>query len=437
MNKIVTNKWFFLLIVIGLISVKFYYLYLSNLNDNYSNEVAYHGGADASHYLMIAKNIADFGVYSDTNSGIVSESATWRPPIWPFFLSFFLRFTANPLNLILLKSVFEVFVLGFILFKFKKYSNLKFFWLLPFCFLFIEPQYLKYSITFLSESLTAILILTLTVFFITLNKTKSSHIAIPVLAALVVLCHPVSIFFVCLLMVFYLIYNFRINKKKTFFHGFLFTVILLSWPCRNAITFNKGIYLTASQGATLAKGWNEKVSTEFTNSEGDLANEGLNLKYASPEMIKQSQGSILDLSRLYVLTTERFLKGISCEEMTKIAFKKLKSNFNPFPETPKPGTLETLSVFFRILYLIVFVQMIIRFFRKNKIDFNLIKDRIYLVVLSVYVGQCLMTVYVYTGLRFNAIYSLSLLFCFIYLNFNTLENILVKRHIVFKTNYLK
>jgi hypothetical protein len=150
------------------------------------------------------------------------------------------------------------------------------------------------------------------------------------------------------------------------------------------------------------------------------------LKYVDPKIVANSQNSILDLSHVYTLGTKNFIKGISFDEITKIAFKKLKSNFNPFPENPKPGTLETLSIFFRILYLVVFIQMIVRFFRKRKIDFDSLKDRIYLVILAVFVGQSIMSVYIYTGLRFNAVYSLSLLFCFIYLNMDLLMNKLNK-----------
>lgn len=422
MKNLIHKKRVLLLIVFGLISVKFYYLHLSNLNDNYSNEVAYGGGADASHYLMIGKNIADFNVYSDTNSEIVSEYATWRPPFWPFLLSLLVRFTTNPLFLILLKSVLEVFILGFLLLKFKKDASIKWIGLLPFGLLFVEPQYLKYSITFLSESLTAVLILALTVFFVSLKNEKKSHIAIPILAAFVVLCHPVSVFSIGLLMLIYLVYNWKTNRNKALFHGLMFSLIVFSWPCRNAVTFEKGFYLTSSQGATLAKGWNEKVATEFTNSEGDLADEGLNLKYVNPKIVANAQKSVLDLSHLYTVGTKNFISGISFQEITKIGLKKLKSNFNPFPETPKPGTLETAAIFFRILYLVVFGQMIFRFIRKRKFDCNSVQDRIFLVVLAIFVGQSIMSVYVYTGLRFNAIYSLSLLFCFLYLNTSYWKN---------------
>jgi hypothetical protein len=433
MNKMVNCKSIFLLIFISFVSVKFYYLQLLNSKNNFSNEATYQGGADAAHYLIIGKNIADFNVYSDTNSKITSESATWRPPLWPFVLSFLSRITSNPLYLVLLKSIVEVIIISLIIIKFKKDTSLKYISLLPFCLLFIEPQYLKYSITFLSESLTAILILALTLFFVSLHNSNRNHIAIPILAACVVLCHPVSLFFVGSLLLIYLIYNLKSNAVLALFHCLLFALIVFSWPCRNAIAFDKGFYLTASQGATFAKGWNEKVSTEFTNTDGDLADEGLNLKYVDPKIVSESKNSVLDLSQLYTLGTKNFINAIGFAEITKIAVKKLKSNFNPFPEKPKPGTLETASILFRILYLVVFIQMIIRFFRKDKIDFNSLKDRIYLVVLAIFIGQIIMSIYVYTGLRFNAIYSLALLFCFLCLNMNFWDNL--RTRIVFLKEY--
>lgn len=414
-----------LMIVVSLISVKFYYLYLSNLNAVYSNEIAYNNG-DSSHYLIIGKNISDFNVYSDTNSKRASENATWRPPFWPFVLSFLFKTTNNPLVLILLKSILEIGLIVMVLFAFKKNANLNFIHLLPFFIVFIEPQYLKYSISFLSESLTAILILVLVVIFISINNSKRLNIAIPILSSFVILCHPVSVFFVLSLFIIYIVFNLKTNFAVSLFHGLLFSLLVLAWPYRNYITFDKGIYLTASQGATFSKGWNEKVSTQFTNVDGDLADETLNLKFVETSLLSDSDYSILSLSKLYTIGTKKFIDGIPFQEKVNIGVKKLKSNFNPFPEKPKPGFLETLSIFFRILYLIVFLQLIYRFLRKDKIDFNLMKDRVYLVVLAVFIGQVAMSVYVYTGLRFNSIYSLTLLFCFVYLNNEFLNKIYKK-----------
>jgi hypothetical protein len=415
MKYLINKNWIILLVFIGLLSVKYYYLYLSNLNNTYSNDVVYNNG-DASHYLVIGKNIADFNVYSDTNSKTISESATWRPPFWPLVLSLFFKFTSSPFVLILLKSIFEMGLLLFALFKFKNISNLKLIYLVPFFLLLVEPQYLKYSITFLSESLTAILILLLTVFFISINKTKKQHIAIPILSALVILCQPVSVFFVLSLFIIYLLLNLKSNFLGTIGHGLLFSVLLLAWPFRNQVTFDKGFYMTASQGAALSKGWNEKVATQFTNVDGDLADEGLNLKFVDNNLLQNADNSVLTRSKLYSIGTINFIKSIGFKEKINIAFKKLKSNFNPFPEKSKPGFLETISIFFRMLYLFTFIQLIVRFFKKEKTNYNSTRDRVYLVVLAVFIGQIVMSVYVYTGLRFNSIYSLTMLFCFIYLN---------------------
>jgi hypothetical protein len=409
------KKWITILIAIGLISVKFYFLYLCDENDNFSNE-AIQSNFDASHYLTIGKNIADYNVYSDTNSKIVSEMATWRPPFWPYVLSILFKISTNFFILMVLKAILEVVLIALLLFKFKKDTAIKGIDILPFFIVFVEPQYLKYSMSFLSESLSSILILGLTIFFISFKKTKSYQFVIPILASMIILCHPVSIFFVISLFSIYLIIILRSNFAGVLLPGLLFLLLLLAWPYRNYLAFNKEFYLTASQGATFSKGWNEKVATQFTNVEGDLGDESLNLKYVDRELLIEPEISVLDLSRLYNEGTKKFIKGLSLEEKIRIALIKIKSNFNPFPEKPKQGFLETTSIFFRILYIIVFFQMIYRFLRKEKINFDLMKDRIYLVILAIFMGQAIMSVYVYTGIRFNSIYSLTLLFCFVYLN---------------------
>jgi len=200
--------------------------------------------------------------------------------------------------------------------------------------------------------------------------------------------------------------------------------MVLAWPIRNHLTFNKGVYLTASQGATFSKGWNEKVSTEFTNVDGDLANEAMNLKYVDSTLINDVNHSIIKLSKVYTAGTRNFINQISFGKKLKIVFKKLKSNFNPFPEKPKPGTLELLSIVFRIVYLIVLIQLILRFFQKKRFSFNSNKDKAYLIVIAVFIGQILMSSYIYTGLRFNAIYSLTMLCCFIIINLKTINSML-------------
>ena len=402
-------------LIIGFILlVKGYFLYSTFQNGDFSEATITKSG-DAGHYFKIAKNISEFHSYSDNHSAIANESATWRPPVWPFTLSLFFYLTSNPLSLLVLKVIFETLILVSLIGYFsrkQKYSLLLTSFLL---LILIEPQYLKYSATFLSESFTAVLALLLTLLFLGLRKDQTYHVYIPIIAGLTVLCHPVSVFFVVTLFGIYLLLNIRNHLRKCITHGILFSLIVLSWPIRNAVVFDQGIYLTASQGATFAKGWNEKVLTDFTNVDGDLADEGLNLKYADTTELATNNG-VLVYSRLYQNGTWHYLKSLPFTVQLKMAFKKLKSNFNPFPEKPKAGFFESLSIGFRMLYLVVFVQLLLRIISRKKPDFTSLRDKAFLVVFAVLLGQTLMSIYIYTGFRFNSVYSLTMLFCFLIIN---------------------
>lgn len=175
------------------------------------------------------------------------------------------------------------------------------------------------------------------------------------------------------------------------------------------MTFHKGYYLTASQGATFSKGWNDGVAANFTNTTGDLANEGENLKYldyGKPFPVE----SPVDLSKLYKESTMLFIKRSSADELFSIALRKLKSNFNPFPELPKPGILEKLGIVARMLWLMNFALLFVYVIKFRKTA-SVATQRIFTIIFAILVGQTLMSVYIYTGLRFNSIYSLVSLCC--------------------------
>ena len=422
-KKSIINFTFIILLIL-VVSVRIYYIHQLNVQNGYST-VKMHNNGDASHYLQIAKNIANFNVFSDNNSIVASESASWRAPFWPFILSFIFYISENLLILIILKSILELVLFLSALYFFKRIFNYDLLFILPFLLLLIEPQYLKYSITFLSESLTSILILILTIVFITLNKIKSFNVLVPLLCGIIVLTHPVSIFFITTVFCLYILLNFKVNLKKTIFHGILFIAIIFSWMTRNYLIFDKGFYLTASQGATFSKGWNEKVAYQFNNVDGDLADEGLNLKYLNPKLIANSDKGVLATSKLYKLGTISYIKSLTFNQKVKIIFLKLKSNFNPFPEKSKAGFLESTSIFFRMFYSFLFLQMIFHFYKKG-IHYKTTCDKIYLIVLSIILGQSAMAILIYTGLRFNSIYSLSLLFCLIYVNLDFFKKYYVK-----------
>ena len=145
--------------------------------------------------------------------------------------------------------------------------------------LFIEPYYLKYSTTFLSESITAIFVLLLALSFVVFGRSKKLNVIIPIISVITILSHPVSIFFVMTLLIIYGVINLKYQPIKMVVHGLLVISLLAIWPLRNQQISGERFYLTASQGASFSKAWNENVVTRFTNVDGDLADETLNLKY--------------------------------------------------------------------------------------------------------------------------------------------------------------
>ena len=416
-----------LLSIIILIGINFYVLNKTNTGKTFTESTVLQNG-DAGHYYQIAQNIYNFSTYSDTNSTIPSQTATWRPPFWPLVLSTFLYFTSNPFWLIVCKILLESFIIITVLALVKKKLNLQFKYFLPFLLLLVEPQRLKYSVTFLSESFSAVLILLICALFVLSSQLGKYKISIPILASVIVLCHPVSVFFILLLFAIYLLTMFKNDFKTALFHGVLFATIVLSWPIRNLVTFKEGLYLTASQGATFSKGWNDKVTSNFTNVDGDLADESLNLKYIDAKLIKPNR-TVLQTSALYKKATNKYIESLNFNQKRNIILTKIKSNFLPYPEKLKPGFLEYLSIFFRFLYLFVFLQMLY-YFLKGKIQVQTENGKIMIVILAVFIGQILMSAYVYTGLRFNSIFGLALLFTFLYLNskaiLNFILNILLK-----------
>ncbi len=407
--------------IIGLIffalflSLKVYYISKAKANNAFIEEVVRKNG-DGSHYLAIAENIHYHNTFSDNNSSIPTQSATWRPPIWPATLSIFYGITNSPLQLIVCKSILELLLFIVVFLVMVNYGKYKSFLFMPFLILLVEPQYLKYSITFLSESYTSVLILLLVVILVFYKRKKYQNILIPIVSVLIILCHPVSIFFVLLLLSFYVLFNFKEQPKMIMIQSLIFLIIAISWPLRNHLTFNEGMYLTISQGATFSKGWNEKVITDFTNVDGDLADEYINMKYLEDSKVLNSHISDIQKSKLLKKATLLFMDQSTVKEKVLIVLKKIKSNLNPFPEKPKSGTIETLGTVFRLFYCFVFIQVFLFFIKRPKMEYSNTRHRIYLVVISILVGQLVMSSYIYTGLRFNSIYGLSLLFCFIYLN---------------------
>lgn len=388
------------IILTFVIAINLFFLHKNYIVGNFLEENV---SGDAAHYLEIAKNLRSFGVYGDNNSVVPTESATWRPPLSPFLLSVFLFFTENILAIVLFKILFQTILIFTGLYFLYKYTIFPKWVFAIGLLLLIEPYYLKYSYSLLSESVSAALLF-LFFCFLLISLIRERHFySTGFLGFLSIINHPIVVFFILITIFILFVMLFLEDKLSAVLFSLFFSTLILVWPIRNHLVFNEGLYLTASQGTTLAKGWNEKVVLEFTNVDGDLADEGLNLKYLE-QGINPANFSVLELSKLYKTATIEFIKSNSLMENVAIAMKKVVSNFNPFPEKPKYGFIEIAGSFFRCLYLLFGIYSII------KLIFSKFQEHFILAIyLAVYLSQMLMSIFIYTGLRFNSAYNLILL----------------------------
>jgi len=368
---------------------------------------------DAGHYLTIAENIRLTGVFSDDYSSLPTESATWRPPVFPFLLSGGLFLTDDPLVLVLFKKLVEVLILGIAVFLLFQNGILSIDKALLAFVLLGEPHFVKYSSVLLTESLTAVLLMLFLSLVAVFLKTDRGFYFIPLIGAVVVLTHPITLIFVVLTCGALALLSLRRMPFKTFLFIGIFALLMLSWPIRNQLVFDQGLFITASQGSSLAKGWNPTVASEYTNTDGDLADERQVLAFATNEEILATEGSVIGRSRLYMQSASRFISRSSPRELTQIAKRKLISNFNPFPEKSKPGSLELLGTLSRIIGLLGFGLFLGLFFFKKlrRVEFLFVG----IVITGIFLSQALTATLFYTGIRFNAVYAPALLGGFILL----------------------
>jgi hypothetical protein len=400
-------------VLISFLAVIFFALRLPALNSLKPEQVL---GGDAEHYYLIAKNISENGVYSESGT-IPSEGATWRPPVWPFVLSTYMQISDSFSFIILMKLIMElclIIIATFIIYLIYGNSSIA---IGVMCLCVIEPQFIKYSTTMLSENLSALLILINGLILLYLNKNIKNvwlHYLFGMLSGIIIITHPVAIFYILLLLSYYawILYKSGLILKHTPVF-IIFTIIVLAWPVRNESVFKQGYYITASQGATFSKGWNDSVPYLYTNTKSDLADEGLNVaKYLHTEEISKTSQSTLGLKKLQTHATLEFIKQADFKLLMEITLTKIISNFNPFPETPKPGKLELAGSIFRLTYVITFVVIILLLiFYRSSFKENKLFYLISILITFVYLAQTLMSVAIYTGLRFNAIYSLTLVTC--------------------------
>lgn len=219
-------------------------------------------------------------------------------------------------------------------------------------------------------------------------QDKKGFITQTLVAGIMILIHPYYIFLPFSIWLILFIKK-QIPFKSLFLSSLICTAIVSTWVIRNSIVLDTSeLILTSSSGAVMAKGWNEDVPRLHTNTKGDLADETLVLK--DYDYNREKAYNEVDRMELYKNASLHFIQN-NPDLVLPLIGKKLFSAFNPFPETPRPGSLETGRVAFQFLAFLALLYILI--FSKDR----LISSLAWGLIIST-IGITILT---YSGFRFR------------------------------------
>lgn len=366
----------------------------------------YETDGDAWDYVHLGLSIAKVGKYGHFNASreqlladfkedlvkkknyTFSKQTAFRPPIWPFLIAvIFFVFGYSLTQLIIFKILLHL--LGaFIFYKSLKLLNLKEIIVVTGTFLYgVSPAWQLYSRVFLSEPITLFFI-TLWIYLLILYlKNRISFVPQAIIGGILILSHPYYLFFPFSVWLILLIKK-QLNFKIFVLSSIIGASIVSVWIIRNFIVLDTDqVVLTTSSGAVMAKGWNKKVPTAHTNTKGDLADETLVLESYK---LETQVGGEVEKMQLYKNATLHFI--ISNPDMIlPIVSRKLLSSFNPFPETPRPGFLETGRWIYQFLALLALLYILI--FTRSKLLRSL--------AIGLILSTIGITILTYSGFRFR------------------------------------
>ncbi len=373
-----------------------------------ANNLKYKADGDAASFVGLGVSLAKFHKYGQltfTEGDSVinafkknkveieefnfSGYSNWRPPIWPILMAgIFLLFGYKLTYILIFK--FLLHLLGvFIFYKTLKLLKLREVLIIIGAFLYgISPAWQLYSRVFLSEPITLFFITLWIYLLIRFIQNKFGFLPQALLGGVLVLSHPYYILLPFSVW-FILLIRKQLNLKVFLFSSLVCASLISVWIVRNFIVLKTNqVVLTTSSGAVMAKGWNSEVLKKHTNTKGDLADEELVLQ----DYVYNENRSYNEVERmqLYKDASLNFIRS-NPDLILPIISKKLLSAFNPLPETPKPGVLETGRWLFHLLALLSLIYLL--FFSRKK----LIQSLAIGLILST-IGISVLT---YSGFRFR------------------------------------
>lgn len=371
-----------------------------------ANSLKYDFGGDASDFIHLGLTLAKTGKYGHIKishdeiiEGLKTHQiggkeysfaghSTWRPPVWPSLIAISFLFSGYSLGFLLIVKFLLHFLGAFLFYKCLKYLEIRFYLLWLGVFLYaVSPAWQLYSRVFLSEPVTLFFMTLFAWSLIRYLKTGKHFCINGIVAGILILSHPYYLFLPFSIWLF-LFLNKKLRLPKLLILSMLAILVVSSWVIRNYIVLNaEKAVITTSSGAVMAKGWNSAVPELHTNTKGDLADEALVLK--NYEYDKSDYSGEVGMMRLYQDATVNFITS-NPKLILPIIWKKLVSAFNPFPETPRPGVVETGRVIYQVLALLAMIIIII-----------LGSGEMRALVLGLLVSTVLITIITYSGFRFR------------------------------------
>ena len=358
------------------ITLAFLFLSIFTYNFFVAFNMRYETEGDAASFIGLGVSLAEFQKYGHINfpagDNLITAfeknhlshkeitfggNSTWRPPVWPLLIAgIFLIFGYNLTFVLIFK--FLLHLLGiYIFYKTLKLLKLQEAVILIGTFLYgISPAWQLYSRVFLSEPITLFFITLWLYLLLRYIQEKSGIIPQALVGGVLILSHPYYIFLP--FSVWLILWLTKIVRVKDFLISSAICASIVSiWVVRNFVVLETNeIVLTTSSGAVMAKGWNYLVPELHTNTKGDLADEELVLEDYE---YNRSQGfNEVERMALYKNATLNFIKS-NPDLIIPIISTKLFSAFNPFPETSKPGALETGRWLFQLLAFIALFYILL------------------------------------------------------------------------------
>jgi len=388
------------LMLLCFIAIFSYNFYVANRNK-------YEASGDAAGFVSLGVSLAKVhkyghlnvpnGLFNDLENNRIKEEkydfighSTWRPPVWPFLIAgIFLLFGYNLTYLLIFKFLLHLFG-SFVFYKTLKLLQLREVIAIAGVFLYaISPVWQLYSRVFLSEPITFFFITLWLYLLVRFIKNRSGFLPQAMVGGILVLAHPYYIFLPFSVWFILFLYK-ELHFKLFLFSSIICAAVISIWIARNFVVLeSNSLILTTSSGAVMAKGWNKKVKDKHTNTQGDLADEALVLKDFNYD--KKREYDEISKMQLYKEASLAFIRS-NPELILPTISRKLLSAFNPFPETAKPGVLETGRWIFQLLALIAMIYLMI--FSKNRLIQSL--------VLALIISTIGITIITYSGFRFRS-----------------------------------